>query len=33
MGEVLENDIGDIKRALEAYELAAGWYEGDNAAA
>jgi alpha-soluble NSF attachment protein len=33
MGEVFETEIGDIKRALEAYEAAAGWYEGDNAGA
>ncbi|KAI1471826.1 TPR-like protein [Daldinia caldariorum] len=33
MGEVFETEIGDTKRALEAYETAAGWYEGDNAAA
>lgn len=33
LAEVLETQIGDIKRALEAYELAAGWYESDNAAA
>ncbi|KAI1855176.1 hypothetical protein JX265_006682 [Neoarthrinium moseri] len=33
MGEVLETQVGDTKRALECYELAAGWYEGDNASA
>ncbi|KAL7623990.1 vesicular-fusion protein S17 [Parahypoxylon ruwenzoriense] len=33
MGEVYEVEIGDSKRALECYEAAAGWYEGDNAAA
>ncbi|KAI8624016.1 alpha-soluble NSF attachment protein [Xylariaceae sp. FL1651] len=33
MGEVLEVELGDKKRALECYELAASWYEGDNAAA
>lgn len=33
LGEVLETQIGDTKRALEAYELAAGWYESDNASA
>ncbi|KAI1418237.1 TPR-like protein [Hypoxylon sp. FL1857] len=33
MGEIFENEIGDTKRALECYETAAGWYEGDNAAA
>ncbi|KAH8178018.1 soluble NSF attachment protein, SNAP domain-containing protein [Sarocladium implicatum] len=26
-----EETMGDIKSALEAYEAAAGWYEGDNA--
>ncbi|KAI1497405.1 alpha-soluble NSF attachment protein [Biscogniauxia marginata] len=33
MGEVFEVEVGDTKRALECYEAAAGWYEGDNAAA
>ncbi len=33
MGEVLENDLGDTKHALESYEKAATWYEGDNAPA
>jgi alpha-soluble NSF attachment protein len=33
MGEVFEVELGDRKRALECYELAAGWYESDNAAA
>ncbi|KAI0882397.1 TPR-like protein [Annulohypoxylon maeteangense] len=33
MGEVFENEVGDTKRALECYESAAGWYEGDNASA
>ncbi|RYP31664.1 hypothetical protein DL767_005671 [Monosporascus sp. MG133] len=33
MGEVFENDIGDLQRALESYEAAAGWFEGDNAGA
>lgn len=33
MGEVFENEIGDTKRALESYEAAAGWFEGDNAGA
>lgn len=32
-GEVLETEIGDRKRALECYESAAQWYEGDNAQA
>lgn len=26
-----EEEVGDNKSALEAYEAAAGWYEGDNA--
>jgi alpha-soluble NSF attachment protein len=30
---VYENEIGDQKKALEAYETAAGWYESDNAEA
>ena len=33
MGEVLENDLGDTKNALESYEKAATWYEGDSAPA
>ncbi|KAI1388857.1 TPR-like protein [Hypoxylon trugodes] len=33
MGEVFEVEVGDTKRALECYEAAAGWYEGDNAGA
>lgn len=32
-GEVFEVELGDRKRALECYELAAGWYESDNAVA
>ncbi|KAI1169494.1 alpha-soluble NSF attachment protein [Nemania sp. FL0916] len=32
-GEVLDVELGDRKRALEYYELAAGWYESDNAIA
>jgi alpha-soluble NSF attachment protein len=32
-GELFELEIGDMKRALECYETAAGWYEGDNASA
>ena len=31
VGEIYEQDLGDSKMALEAYETAAGWYEGDNA--
>jgi alpha-soluble NSF attachment protein len=33
MGEICENELSDTKRALECYETAAGWYEGDNASA
>jgi alpha-soluble NSF attachment protein len=33
LAEVYELEIGDMKRALEAYELAAGWFESDNAEA
>ncbi|KAI2632029.1 TPR-like protein [Hypoxylon sp. NC1633] len=33
MGEVFEVEVADTKRALECYEAAAGWYEGDNAGA
>ena len=30
---MLETEIGDQKKALEAYELAAGWYDSDGASA
>ncbi|RYP54031.1 hypothetical protein DL768_001033 [Monosporascus sp. mg162] len=33
MGEVFENEMGDLQHALESYEAAAGWFEGDNAGA
>lgn len=33
LGELFEVELGDMKRALQCYEAAAGWYEGDNAAA
>ncbi|KAI9658432.1 MAG: vesicular-fusion protein S17 [Trizodia sp. TS-e1964] len=33
LAELYETDIGDQKRAVEAYETAAGWFEGDNAEA
>ncbi|KAI9893854.1 MAG: vesicular-fusion protein S17 [Vezdaea aestivalis] len=33
LAEVYEVEIGDQKRAVEAYETAAGWYEDDNAEA
>lgn len=32
-GELFETQIGDLKRAAEAYETAAQWYENDNAQA
>ncbi|EFX06269.1 vesicular-fusion protein sec17 [Grosmannia clavigera kw1407] len=31
LGEIYELELGDPKRALESYENAASWYEGDNA--
>jgi alpha-soluble NSF attachment protein len=33
LAEVYEVELGDPKRALEAYEKAAEWFEGDNASA
>jgi alpha-soluble NSF attachment protein len=33
VAELYENELGDAKRAAEAYEVAAGWFEGDNAEA
>jgi alpha-soluble NSF attachment protein len=33
LGEVYEQQLGDPKAALQCYETAAGWYEGDNATA
>lgn len=33
LAELYEVEIGDEKRAAEAYETAAGWYENDNAEA
>ncbi|KUI67249.1 hypothetical protein VM1G_03523 [Cytospora mali] len=33
LGDVFENQLADMKRALEAYEAAAGWYESDGASA
>jgi len=33
VAEVYEVEIGDQKRAIEAYELAASWFESDNAEA
>lgn len=31
LADVFETELQDTKSALEAYETAAGWYEGDNA--
>ncbi|RMY18432.1 hypothetical protein D0866_13175 [Hortaea werneckii] len=33
LAELYEVEMGDVKRAAEAYETAAGWYENDNAEA
>ena len=33
LAEVYEVELGDQKRAVEAYETAAGWFESDNAEA
>lgn len=33
LGELYEVELGDMKKALEAYEKAAEWFEGDNAEA
>ncbi|KAL2759563.1 hypothetical protein ACRALDRAFT_2093011, partial [Sodiomyces alcalophilus JCM 7366] len=33
LGELYETELGDSKKAIECYEAAAGWYEGDNATA
>jgi alpha-soluble NSF attachment protein len=33
LGEVYEIDLNDTKAALACYEMAAGWYETDNATA
>ena len=33
LAEVFEVEIGDQKRALEAYDIAASWFESDNAEA
>ncbi|TLD28398.1 hypothetical protein PspLS_03126 [Pyricularia sp. CBS 133598] len=32
VGEMFEVEVGDLKKAMAAYEAAAGWYEGDGAA-
>lgn len=31
IGQLYENELNDNKKAMEAYECAAEWYEGDNA--
>lgn len=33
LAELYEEELGDPKRAIEAYEKAAEWFEGDNAEA
>lgn len=33
LAELYEVEAGDQKAAMDAYETAAGWYEGDNAEA
>lgn len=33
LAEIYEIEIGDEKRAAEAYEVAAGWFESDHAEA
>lgn len=33
LAELYEVELGDLKKALEAYDTAAGWYEADNAEA
>lgn len=33
LGDLYETELGDNKKAMECYEAAAGWYEGDNALA
>ncbi len=33
MGDLYENELGDMKGALESYEQAANWYDSDNASA
>lgn len=30
LGDLFETKLGDQKRAVEAYETAAKWYEGEN---
>jgi len=33
LGDLYENELNDNNKAIECYEAAAGWYEGDNAIA
>lgn len=33
LAEIYELEIGDQKKAIESYELAANWFENDNAEA
>jgi len=33
LAELIELEIGDMKKAIEAYELAGDWFQGDNAEA
>lgn len=33
LAELYEVELGDNKKAIESYELAAGWFEADNAEA
>lgn len=33
LAELYEVEIGDVKKALEAYEKAAEWFDSDNAEA
>ena len=33
LAELYEVELGDMKRAAESYEVAAGWFEADNAEA
>jgi len=33
LAEVYETEINDPKKAMESYEVAAGWFESDNAEA
>jgi alpha-soluble NSF attachment protein len=33
MAEIYENEIGDMAKAMEAYELAAEWFQGEDSTA